>query len=828
MTHIITPSAEQLAIIEKIDRGENLIVDAVAGSGKTTVVLCAAQRIPNKRFTLCTYNKRLAEETNERVASLGLKNLMAYTYHGLAGRLYMRVIQNDQIMEQMVEQQPPRPEQITKYVGQILIIDEQQDMQKSYALLIAHVLRGALNNFIAQNQPTALNQHVTLNQPATQAKQLVCMGDWQQAVYEYKGSDSRFLTAADVIFGRQMQRMPLYTSRRITRPMAWFLNHCTRTGRPNIMADKNGPPIVLIESADASTVIVNILGQLKRYGIRDHDCMICANTLRVRHERSSLAVLQRRLTAAGHLVQCSTDDYEERDARAMRGKLQFSTVCAAKGRERRVVIVYNVVDQQKNPHRTHLTNAQYVSLTRASDLLIIVKQGSWSAAFDVAVIERHTIDCPADKIAAEVVRRFTHATGAGDMCILRVKQRTWPERQPQPVSYNTTALCSHLDGKILYHINTLLDSIVHVQQRAVQYDSNIVMSSEFQPQNSPTTIVEEHQNINALAIGCLLEMRHNACHMWQTSMGRTVWGGSPPKDSIQQQHATHNKMSTGSDFSIETIRLAVWLAVQYESTVQIYSHRQYQINRYDILDTYVKQINELCRVYAAWLPLGCQFEQPIIIERDVNQKPCQMRGVCDAVVERDKYMEVFEFKYTGEFTIEHCLQTVLYAAAFQLANEKRAVYKQIVAHLVNLRNGCMISYYMPSSAAVDIFDVLMMHKMRGDLPRAMDDVFLADIAQYFDLHVNRQPVCVVDNDAEQCNTEQVVPNDSIQICGQVYRSRTAAQKKLLAELAELEALVTHTDSNVARHGNISQQESVEEQEYCIVNEPSTTKICCIC
>jgi superfamily II DNA or RNA helicase len=55
-------SVEQTLIVESFPIS-NVIVDAVAGSGKTTTILSAAKSVPSKLCLLLTYNTKLCKET---------------------------------------------------------------------------------------------------------------------------------------------------------------------------------------------------------------------------------------------------------------------------------------------------------------------------------------------------------------------------------------------------------------------------------------------------------------------------------------------------------------------------------------------------------------------------------------------------------------------------------------------------------------------------------------------------------------------------------------------------------------------------------------------
>lgn len=66
-----------------LDGRQNILINACAGSGKTTTLLQMATHI-GKNFLALLYNRRLRAETIERSESLNHKNLTIDNYHGLA------------------------------------------------------------------------------------------------------------------------------------------------------------------------------------------------------------------------------------------------------------------------------------------------------------------------------------------------------------------------------------------------------------------------------------------------------------------------------------------------------------------------------------------------------------------------------------------------------------------------------------------------------------------------------------------------------------------------------------------------------------------------
>lgn len=69
---------EQQAIVESPER--NLVVNAFAGTGKTTTLVAFAKRRPNKRFTYLAFNRAIKEEAIKKFPA----NVRCVTTHGLA------------------------------------------------------------------------------------------------------------------------------------------------------------------------------------------------------------------------------------------------------------------------------------------------------------------------------------------------------------------------------------------------------------------------------------------------------------------------------------------------------------------------------------------------------------------------------------------------------------------------------------------------------------------------------------------------------------------------------------------------------------------------
>lgn len=85
---------EQEKAIKELLEGNNVIVQAVAGSGKTTSSLEFARRHEDKKFLILTYNTKLAKDTNERIKQRGLTNIWCFTLHSIGNKIKNNLYSN--------------------------------------------------------------------------------------------------------------------------------------------------------------------------------------------------------------------------------------------------------------------------------------------------------------------------------------------------------------------------------------------------------------------------------------------------------------------------------------------------------------------------------------------------------------------------------------------------------------------------------------------------------------------------------------------------------------------------------------------------------------
>ena len=210
-------SDEQKFVIDNIEQ-QNMIVDSVAGSGKTTTVMHIAKKYFRDQILLLTYNSKLKAESRQKVRQLGLTNIEVHSYHAFACKYYdPKCFVDKQIQIVVNRNNPPRYKFDYKYI----ILDESQD--------ITPLLYSLIHKIIKDNQ--------------TPNAQMCVLGDEHQSIFDYNGADYRFITLADKLFNinkNKWIRTKLTISFRLTDANANFINKCVLR-KDKIKSIKRGP-----------------------------------------------------------------------------------------------------------------------------------------------------------------------------------------------------------------------------------------------------------------------------------------------------------------------------------------------------------------------------------------------------------------------------------------------------------------------------------------------------------------------------------------------------------------------------------------------------------
>jgi len=346
------PSTEQLTIINTI-KNNNVKVNSVAGSGKTTTILHMAQMLPNELILLLTYNARLKHETRKKKEQLNIKNLDVDSYHSFCVSRYDKLSYKDsRIIKLVNENKKP----FKKFNYTIIVVDEAQDMSKLYYKLVNKITSDNLKDC-----------------------RICIIGDKYQCIYQFKAADHRFITLSDKIFKSndlEWKELKLSTSFRITNQMADFINHCVM-GFNYINASKSGNKVryIMTDTFKFERPLEEVM-----YYLQDchfDDIFIIAPSIKKGKHDSPIRVLANILTKCDIPIHVPTDDEEKLDEDIIKGKIVFSTFHQVKGLERKNIIVYGFDESyfqfnNKDADPNICPNELYVAITRGIENLTIL------------------------------------------------------------------------------------------------------------------------------------------------------------------------------------------------------------------------------------------------------------------------------------------------------------------------------------------------------------------------------------------------------------------------------------------------------------------------
>ena len=363
------PSSEQLKIIESISKKNNLVVDSVAGSGKTTTNLYISKFLNEKNILLLTYNSKLKLETREKVRKYDINNLEVHSYHSFCVKYYYSQCFTDKILKKVLDD---NLESKKKFSYDIIICDEAQDITPLYFKLIKKIYKDNIEK---------LGEKTT---------QLVLLGDVKQSIYKFNKADERFIVYAPQIFN--LNNLPwnnkkLNISYRITKEMSEFVNNCM-LGKEFIISNKKTgikPKYIICDTFGTpygnpiNLISFKIVKQYLDNGYQANDIFILCPSLK--SDKSPVRVLENKLKMEipDLPIYVPVSDEEKLDDSILEDKLVFSTFHQVKGLERKVVLVfsfdntYNMYYNRDNPEHI-CANEMYVACTRASEHLIMFHQ----------------------------------------------------------------------------------------------------------------------------------------------------------------------------------------------------------------------------------------------------------------------------------------------------------------------------------------------------------------------------------------------------------------------------------------------------------------------
>jgi len=664
---MITPSSEQQAIIDAIYSGQNVLVSAVAGSGKTTTVLSLAKKVAPKKILQITYNKLLKLEVRERVVKEGIDNVEIHTYHSLAVKYYDKKAYTDDVLQVIIKANRSPRQAIAPF--DILVLDEVQDMTP--------ILFYFISKFLAQYKKPV---------------QIILLGDPRQAIYEFKEADSRFLTLGGKLWdSKPMLEFPLRISYRITNQIAAFVNHIM-IGSEWMVAAKEGPPVHYIrgEPFNVQPVYMELKQLLRSKAYKPEDIFVLAPSIKNKSGNCTpVNKLENRLVADGIPCYVPTSDEGEINDDVIQGKVVFSTIHQSKGRERPVVVLFGFDNDWftyygRSKQRTQCPNELYVAVTRAKERLIVLESSQ-------------SIPLPFLRKTHEEFRSCPYMKFDGIAYKIPVL-RTGGPAPSKDARTTPTDLLKYISEDALVTLHHIREAIFTLQS-PVQTNTEIPGTAE----NCYGTS-ESVSDLNGTVIPMIWEANETGTctiyklvqHLKNTSPFICSQVKALPAEFHPEEFST-------ADF--------LHLATIWQAITTGYNSKLAQLSSYGWLTN--SMVEDCHAILDQYLPKTTRYEMDIEVDnyyvKDFGK--VTITGRLDAVTEDT----VWELKCVKELQLEHFLQLILYAwmwhEIYQEAHGPRRF------KLLNMRTGELweldsSSYHIPEVAQILLYNK---YKVRSSL-----------------------------------------------------------------------------------------------------------------
>lgn len=637
-------SIEQNNIIQQLLLNNNVVVDSVAGSGKTTCNLHIASHFNNMNILLLTYNSKLKLETREKATKLGIGNIEVHSYHSFCVKYYDRQCFTDTIIIKLIKNKktPLKP-----FIFDLIVLDESQDITSLYYELICKIYKDNKNK----------------------NTQICIFGDKKQSIFDFNGADQRFIEYATELFNFNSYNWitcNLPVSFRITYEMSLFINTCLLK-EDRIISTKittNKPRYIICNTfgdyGDSRT-----LKEVKYYfdlGYNPDDIFILAPSVKNRNSPVRILENQIKREMPNVMVYVPTSDDEKLDEELLQGKIIFSTFHQTKGLERKVVIIFGVDNSyfeyfKKDANQGICPNELYVATTRGIDHLTLFHhyQNEYLPFIDKTNIP---VYCH-----FEYKKIFVKPNPNNNVHV------------PTPTSI--TDIFKFLPGKIIDECFNQLE--ITQNSKYIINKINIPLKTS----NDKTT--ESVSEITGIAIPSMIELKlTNKMSIFQTLIYNNFetsvinnYTGCLIKLNNKPKLKKHNL----NDMNIQqlTPEELLYISNCWNTSKNGYLFKIYQITNYNWLPQ--KKLDEcINRLTELNISINSEFEYKLTAEREEELLNRGLIGHIDCIDKENNI--IYEFKCVQTLKKEHYLQLAFYMYMYELKKIKADDTKYVLFNIL--------------------------------------------------------------------------------------------------------------------------------------------------
>lgn len=641
------PSKEQLDAILSL-KNNNIIVDSVAGSGKTTLCLHIAKCYQEDEILLLTYNAKLKMETRHKVELLAINNMEVHSYHSFCVKYYDHECITDAKMIQLLKKDDLQPKRRINY--QKIILDEAQDMSPLYFELVTHILKDNHQNI-----------------------KLCILGDKNQSIFKFNNADERYITLGDKLFvnkyiENKWKMHKLSHSFRITNEMAKFLNECfLGENRLKALKTNKKPKYIICDTfgdymndsfqfkrkANNEDKIFDEVMKLLYGGYIYEDIFILAPSLK--SKQSPARILANKLSENGIPIFVPVSDEQKLDEDLLNGKIVFSTFHQVKGLERKVVFVFNMDKSyfeyyNKDVNPAICPNEIYVACTRAQEHLFLIHhyQNDFMPFLDKTKLER--------------------------FCEFESDRLHLKKKSEKNIDTNVTDLIKHLPVEVMEKCLTFID--IEVKQEP-QIKINISLKTKQQ------NLYEGVSEITGIAIPTYFEfLKTNKMTIYdrckeslsgiedKSTASKSLFSEAPKVQNSDVEDNADLVLLKKIDFKNLQTKDILYISNLWNSLKTGYIFKVNQIQKYDWLskdnlDLCMERMNKLV---SNKLKTEVKYElENNMTSKNPELKNRKMIGIIDCIDNNN----IWEFKCVSQLEDEHKIQLAIYMYLYKKEINKK-------------------------------------------------------------------------------------------------------------------------------------------------------------
>jgi hypothetical protein len=639
-------SIEQKDVLLNLENN-NVIIDSIAGCGKTTTNLHIALKFNTLKILLLTYNSKLRIETKTRIKNENINNLEVHTYHSFCYKNYLNGCKDDMTIRRILNN---KMKLLNNNNYDLLILDEAQDINPLYYELICKIFKDNNKNI-----------------------KICILGDKYQSIYNYQGSDERFIVLGNKLFNFNSfswSDCKLSISYRITDKMADFVNNCLLNNdrmKANNKSDYKPRYLICNVFNDIKHIYDEVKYYLSKKNITYEDIFILAPS--VKGNKSPVKKLANMLSNNKIPIYIPNNDDEELNENVLNNKIVFSSFHKTKGLERKVIIIFNFdstyfdyYNKDKNPN--FCTNDLYVACTRGKEYLSLIHH---SENKFLPFIKKENLNIYCDFILDK-----------------NIKYNKNNDLSKNDINFNTsiTDLIKHLSHEV---INDCIEmtNIINVQKNREKI-------------NIPSTTEQKYgEEIVCDITGTLIPNYYEYKHKNSMTIYNNILkllDDNYIDNMIQQQkfnelfnEKNRDKMKKKlKNINLKKINKLLYITNIWNSFTNELNFKINQINNYNWLsienfNKCIKRLTKCINKLNNNENIITENEKFFSIEKKEELLNRRLNGYIDCI---DNNNNVFEFKCTDELSDENYLQLICYMYMIEINNINNIKYNYYLYNIL--------------------------------------------------------------------------------------------------------------------------------------------------